>query len=232
MKGAMENKNGTLKPYPVFLVGLENRSCIVAGGGHEAEYKVKGLLDCQATLTVISPTLTPQLEEWAEEGRFSWLNRAYQPGDLRGAFLVIAERSDPQRNAQIFEEAEAENALVNLIDDIPHCNFIAGSVVRQGDLAITISTSGSAPALAVRLRQRFEKEFGPEYGDFLKLLAGLRQPMSALIPDFQERRRRWYQLVDSDILELLGEGEKDRAWQRLVEILGDDFQSYLDSAVR
>lgn len=228
----MNNKNGNLKPYPVFLVGLENRHCIVVGGGKEAEYKVKGLLECQATLMVISPTLTPQLEEWAEEGRFSWLNRAYQPGDLRGAFLVIAERSDPPRNAQIFEEAQAENALVNLIDDIPHCNFIAGSVVRQGDLVITISTSGSAPALAVRLRQRFERELGPEYSDFLALMAALRQPMSALIPDFQERRRRWYRLVDSEILELLRAGERDRAWEQLVEILGEAFQGYLDAAVR
>lgn len=222
----MENNN--LKPYPVFLVGLENRHCVVIGGGKEAAYKVKGLLACDATVTVISPTLGPRLSTWAEEGRFTWLDRPYQPGDLRGAFLVIAERGDPERSAQIFEEAEAERALVNMIDDVPHCNFIAGSVVRQGDLVITISTSGAAPALAVRLREQFEETFGPEYGELLALMGALRQPMAALIPQFQERRRLWYQLVDSDILELLRQGEREQARNKLIAILGKDFQRYLD----
>ena len=223
----METANGSLTPYPIFLVGLENRHCIVVGGGKEAEAKVRGLLECSATLTVIHPTLTPQLQAWAEEGRFTWLNRHYQPGDLQGAFLVIAERSDPEQDALLSKEAEAEKALVNLIDDVPHCNFIAGSVVRQGPLVITISTSGAAPALAVRLRERFEKEFGPEYGEFLELVLALREPVSSLVPEFGERRKRWYQLVDSDILELLRQGEQEQAHERVIEAFGVEIRNYL-----
>ena len=99
-----------MKPYPIFLVGLQDRHCVVIGGGHEAEYKVRGLLDVQATVTVISPTLTPQLQTWADDGRFVWLDRDYEPGDLHGAFLVISERGEPKRNTAVYREAEAEKA--------------------------------------------------------------------------------------------------------------------------
>jgi siroheme synthase-like protein len=223
----MKTSNGKLKPYPIFLVGLENRHCIVVGGGKEAELKVRSLLDCDATVTVIGPTLTPALQAWAEEGRFAWLARPYQPGDLQGAFLAFAERSDPQRDALLFEEAEAEKVLVNLIDDIPHCSFIAGSVVRRGPLVITVSTSGAAPALAVRLRERFEAEFGSEYGEFLELMFSLREPISTLVPEFGERRARWYRLVDSDILDLIRRKEFAQANRRIVEIFGEEIRNFL-----
>ncbi|GAB4579547.1 MAG: bifunctional precorrin-2 dehydrogenase/sirohydrochlorin ferrochelatase [Anaerolineales bacterium] len=210
-----------MKPYPIFLVGLENRHCIVIGGGHEAEGKVRGLLDCEATVTVISPTLTGQLQTWADEGAFTWLQREYQPGDLRGAFLVIAERAAPETNARIFEEAETVGALVNVMDDVEHCNFVAGSVHRQGPLVISISTSGAAPTLAVRMRERFQQEFGPEYADYLTLMQALRAPMAEHYPKFSERRARWYQLVDSEVLDLLRAGERSAALALITEILGE-----------
>lgn len=216
----MESVNGNLKPYPIFLIGLENRHCVVVGGGKGAEYKVERLLACDATVTVISPQLTPRIETWAEEGRFTWLKRLYQSGDLRAAFLVIAERSSPDRDALIFKEAEAGNVLINVIDDVSHSNFIAGSVFRQGQLVIAASTSGAAPALSVRLRQRFRKDFGPEYAEFLDLMMALREPVFSSIPEFSERRKRWYQMVDSDILELLRAGEYAKAYDRIAEIFG------------
>jgi len=209
-----------MKPYPIFLIGLANRHCIVIGGGPEGEYKVQGLLECEAKVTVISRQLTLQLQTWAEEKRFAWLERDYQPGDLQGAFLVIAARSDPETNARLWAEAEAEGALVNVMDDVPHCNFVAGAVVRQGPLTISISTSGCAPALSVRLRQRLQAEFGPEYGTFLEWLRDLRGPMAAHYPNFAERRARWYQLVDANILDLLRAGRPDLARRRLAELVG------------
>jgi precorrin-2 dehydrogenase / sirohydrochlorin ferrochelatase len=211
-----------MKPYPIFLINLADRHCIVIGGGSEAEYKMRGLLDCDATVTVISPTLNKQMQTWAEEGRFIWLDRDYQPGDLHGAFLVIAEHGDAERNGRIYAEAQSVKALVNVNDDVTHCNYVAGSVVRQGPLALSISTSGCAPALSVRLRQRFEKEFGPEYDLFLRWLGALRRPMVSQYSSFAERRKRWYQVVDSDVLTLLREGKFTQARERLVEITGID----------
>lgn len=210
-----------MKVYPIFLNDLHRRHCLVIGGGHEAQRKVAGLLECDANVTLISATATEQLQTWAEEKRITWLQRGYRPGDLKGAFLVICQGDDPEINAQVWQEGEAEGALVNVMDDVPHCNFVAGSVVRQGPLVVAISSSGAAPTLSVRLRQRLQQELGPEYAELLEMMQARRQSMAAHIPSFAERRRRWYELVDSDVLDLLRAGRRDLAREQMDEILGE-----------
>src|SRR5262249_11843246 len=151
-----------MKGYPIFLIGLAEKRCVVIGGGSEAERKVTGLLECDAAVTVISADLTAQLRLWAEGGTITWIPRSYQRGDLQGAHLVIVTDSPPTLRATIRDEAETERALLNVVDDASHSDFTTGAVVRQGALTVAISTSGCAPALAVRLRQQLERTFGPE----------------------------------------------------------------------
>jgi precorrin-2 dehydrogenase / sirohydrochlorin ferrochelatase len=205
--------------YPIFL-NLTNRRCVVIGGGSVAEGKVKTLLEAGAHVTVISPELTPELKKLAVEEKILHIERGYEPGDVRGAFLAISATDDRAVNEQVWQEAEETGVLINAVDDTPHCNFIAGSIVRQGALTIAISTSGSAPALAVRLKEKMAREFGPEYAEFLELMEKLREPLAARYPDFVERRTRWYALVDSDILEHLRAGRVDLAQKRIKEITG------------
>lgn len=209
-----------MNPYPIFLTSLADNRCLVIGGGAMAQNKVQGLLASNADLTVISPTLTPTLQRWASEARFTWLAREYHRGDLRGVFLAIVAIFKTDVTARIWQEAQAEGTLLNTMDYVPHSNFIAGSVVRQGDLVMAISTGGSAPALAVRLRQQFERTFGAEYRTFLAWMKALRTPMKTRYPDFEERRRRWYALVDADILSLLHAGQEATAKQRITDLTG------------
>ena len=208
-----------MEVYPVFLTGLATRRCLVIGGGSEAERKVRGLLDAKATVTVISAEATPQLQLWCQQATIEWLCRDYQAGDLQGAFLVIATDNDHSVNQRVWQEAQAVGALINAVDDVAHSNFIAGAIMRQGALTLAISTSGCAPALGVRLRQRFEGEFGPEYAAFLELMRELRESMATRHVDFQARRARWYALIDSDILELLRDGKTALARQRAQAIV-------------
>lgn len=210
-----------MKVFPIFLNDLGGRRCVVFGGGHEAERKAGDLLDCGAAVTLISPTCTDALREWAEEGRLAWHRRGYHPGDLKGAFLAIATETNPTATEPIWREAEAERVLLNALDDVPHCSFVAGSVVRRGPLVLSISTSGSAPALSVRLRQEFEGRFGDEYATFLEWMGALRGPMAERFPDFEERRARWYALVDSDVLDLLRAGDHEAAHRRVEALVGE-----------
>ena len=206
--------------YPIFLNNLAGRRCVVVGGDHEAERKAGGLLECDAAVVVISPDLNEPLRQWADAGQIAWIPRGYQRGDLHEAFLAIVSEADPATAEAIWEEAQTEKVLLNTMDDVPHCTFVAGSVVRRGPLVVSISTSGCAPVLAVRLRQHLEQTLGPEYEAFLALSAALRAPLAARFPDFSERRRRWYALIDSDILDLLRAGDLDTAHQRIEEIMG------------
>ena len=210
--------------YPV-LLDLCNRRAVVVGGGTVAEGKVGPLLEAGAEVTVIAPALTPGLSMRAREDRLVYIGRSYQPGDLTDAHLVIAATDDPEVNHAVHAEAESRRIPVNVVDDPPYCGFILPSILRQGELVVAVSTSGNAPALAVRIRERLERELGDEYGRFLELAGSIRAPLADRFPDFQIRKRLWYRLVDSDVLALLRAGEADRARRRMTEIMGVEIPS-------
>jgi siroheme synthase-like protein len=209
--------------YPVYLQ-LQDQPCVVIGGGKIAEGKVAGLLAADARVKVVSPTLTPRLQELVEQGQIESVSRTYQPGDLTGAFLVICATDQTEINDQVWEAASANRQLVNVVDHTPHCNFIAPAILRRGDLTIAISTAGKAPALAVRLKEQLQKEIGPEYERFLELAGQLREPLAHHIPDFETRKLLWYNLVDSDTLDLLARGDESAAVARISQVVGFRFE--------
>lgn len=209
--------------YPVYIQ-LREQPCVVIGGGKIAEGKVEGLLAVQAKVTVIAPNLTARLRDLADQNQITHISRVYQPGDLIGAFMVICATDQAEVNHQVWEEATANRQLVNVVDDTPRCNFIAPSILRKGDLTVAISTSGKAPALAVRLKERLQREIGPEYERFLELAGELREPLARHIPDFETRKTIWYELVDSEILAALARGHESAAREIISRAVGFDFE--------
>ena len=209
--------------YPVYIE-MRGQPCVVIGGGKIAEGKVDGLLAAQANVTVVSPDLTAHLDDLVEQEQIIYTERTYQPGDLTGAFMVICATDQAEINQQVWQEATANRQLVNVVDDTPRCNFIAPSILRKGDLTIAISTSGKAPALAVRLKERLQREIGPEYERFLELAGELREPLARHIPDFETRKALWYQLVDSEILDVLASGDEASAREIISRVAGFDFE--------
>ncbi len=205
--------------YPVFL-DLTGRPCFVIGGCAMAEEKVKGLVAAGARVTVISPDMTPGLAQLGIEEKVDFIARRYRRGDLRTAFLVVVVSQAPPIVQAVWEETRGRNILVNTLDNVPHCDFIAPAIVRRGDLTVAISTGGKAPVMAVRLRQKLEKELGPEHARFLELAGMLRAPLARLWPDFETRRALWYRLIDSDVIHLLRRGNESAALARIKEILG------------
>jgi len=209
--------------YPIYLQ-LNQQPCIVIGGGKIAEGKVDGLLAADATVKIISPELTPHLHELVEQNKIEYVAREYQHGDLTGAFMVICATDKAEINHQVWQEGSANHQMVNVVDDTPRCNFIAAAILRKGDLSIAISTGGKAPALAVRLKERLEREIGPENERFLELAGKLRAPLAHHIPDFETRKKLWYEIVDSNVLDLLAHGEEAKAIELISEKVGFSFQ--------
>ena len=209
--------------YPIYLQ-LQDQPCVVVGGGKIAEGKVTGLLAAGARVTVISPDLTPPLQDLVRRNSITHVARLYRPGDLSGAFVVICATDKAEVNHQVWQEASAEGQLVNVVDDTPRCNFIAPAILRKGDLTVAISTAGKAPALAVRLKERLERSIGPEYERFLELAGQLREPLAQHIPDFETRKALWYELVDSYALDLLAQGEEAAALEVISEVIGFRFE--------
>lgn len=198
--------------FPICL-DIADRHCVVIGGGRVAERKVASLIECGAAVTVVSPELTEPLRCLADQGRINWLARPFQPGDLAGAFLVIAATDDAAVQEAVHGEAEQGNILLNVADVPKWCNFILPATTRQGDLSIAVSTAGKSPALARRLREGFDREFGAEYAVLVELLGELRQVVLGRGQDHQRNKEVFQRLVEADLAAWLRAGE----WQRLRE---------------
>ena len=209
--------------YPVYIQ-LQERPCVVIGGGKIAEGKVQGLLTAGAKVKVISPDLTSYLRTLSKENAIEHIERTYQTGDLTGAFMVICATDQIEINHKVWQEASANRQLVNVVDDTPRCNFIAPAILRKGDLTLAISTAGKAPALAVRLKERLQEQLGTEYERFLELSGQLREPLARHIPDFETRKALWYELVDSDALNLLAQGDEPAALEIISQVVGFQFE--------
>ncbi|MCJ7616097.1 MAG: bifunctional precorrin-2 dehydrogenase/sirohydrochlorin ferrochelatase, partial [Desulfobacterales bacterium] len=163
-----------MRYYPVSL-DIQNRKCLVVGGGSVGARKVMTLLECGAIVTVVSPDVAEELLELAEKKMIELKKRHYKPSDIDGIFLVIGATDNEKLNWQINKDAERQNKLCNIADRPEACNFILPSIVNRGNLVIAISTSGKSPAFAKKIRQDLEKEFGEEYDEFLQLMGAIRK---------------------------------------------------------
>lgn len=195
--------------YPVNLV-LDGRLCLVVGGGRVALRKIEGLLACGARVRVVAPEVDAALPTLPD---VECELRPWRPEDLDGVWLVIAATDDPAVNRAVFEAGERAGIWVNGADDPANCSFTLPSVVRRGDLQVTVSTGGRSPALSTWLRKRFEGEIGPEFAVLLDLLAGEREGLKAA--GRSTEGLDWQSALDSDMLGLIRTGDLDHARERL-----------------
>jgi precorrin-2 dehydrogenase / sirohydrochlorin ferrochelatase len=208
--------------YPIHL-DIKDRQCLVVGGGEVGQRKTLGLLDCGARVTVVSPKATAKLMQLAEENRIQCRLRPYETEDLTGVFLVIGATDDETLNRRVHADADARNILCNIADRPAICNFILPSVIRRGDLVITVSTSGKSPAFAKRLRRSLETQFGPAYGPFLTLMGNLRQRLLAEAHAPEAHKPLFEALLKEDLLSLVAASDIARIDALLYKILGEGY---------
>jgi len=204
--------------YPINL-DLREKLCLVVGGGKVAERKVESLLECGGSVRVISPSLTADLKELADQRKISYSQADFQEKDLEGIFLVIGATSDQGVNEQVAQAALKRNILVNIVDAAPSSNFIVPSTHRQGLLNISISTSGASPALAAKIRREIALSFGAEYAEFLEILQEIRPQVISKYSKQEERKRIFQSIIDSDILELIKKGNQEKVKERIAECI-------------
>jgi len=205
-------------PFYIACLNLQERSCLVVGGGDVGLEKVDGLLACGARVTLVAPAAHPALEAYARERSIEWRARRYEAADLEGAFLVIAATDDSEVNISVYEDAERRAMLVNVVDVPPLCNFILPAIVRTGPLAIAISTSGASPALAKRMKEEIAAAFGEPYARLALLLNEARGWAKATLPTYQDRKAFFESIVngDPDPIGLLRSGD-EQAVRELID---------------
>jgi precorrin-2 dehydrogenase/sirohydrochlorin ferrochelatase len=212
-----------MRYYPIYL-DIQNKPCLVVGGGDVGTRKVMTLLDCRACVTVISITATRKIQELAEDKVILWVARHYNSEDLDGMFLVIGATSDESVNHQISRDALERGMLCNIADKPDACNFILPSLVRRGDLIIAISTSGKSPAFAKRLRKELEARFGNEYAEVLHLMGNIRNRLLTQSHAPEAHKSLFEALIDRGIVDLMRQKEDEKINDLLREILGEGYE--------
>ena len=196
---------------------------MVVGGGPIAEGKVRNLMKHPCEVVLISPEVTDALAQWAGEERIEWERRTYREGDLKGAFLAIGATGVLEVDRQMAEEAERERVLLNIVDYVPLCMFIAPSIVERGPVTFAISTSGASPALARKLRESMEKsellDFAEVAGLLSKARAEVKRRCLKIPPD------RWQEVIDRKLVEAVREGREEEALEGILQQLATDEES-------
>jgi len=218
-----------MRYYPICL-DIQNRNCLVVGGGSVGTRKVITLLNCGADVTVVSPAASAHLQELANNGSIILKNRTFRFSDLAGMFLVCSATDNQDLNRQIHAKAEDLGLLCNVADRPEVCNFILPSIVNRGDLIIAISTSGQSPALAKKLRQDLQKVFGNEYAEFLKLMGAVRKKLLSRDHRPEAHKHLFEQLINGGLVDMIKEHKLSDINALLLKILGKgyDFESLMN----
>ena len=206
--------------YPVFL-DIRGRNCLVFGGNDEAHRKILYLIDCGASVTVFAQRITDALKTLARDEKFDWVQRGYQFGDLKNTSLaIVADTSDSGLNETISEEARQRNVLLNVMDVTPLCTFIAPAITHRSDVTVAVSTAGTSPALARRLRENMSDKNHCQclrWADIGPILADVRTDIRArelaVTPD------EWQECLTPDVLEMFESGDPEKARRMLTKAL-------------
>lgn len=154
--------------FPV-NINIENKKCFVIGGGTVAKRKANMLLDFGADVTVVAEELKQDFEGCKV------LKKPFEYDDIKSAFFVVASTDNKKLNSEIAQYCRENNIYVNSVTNADDCTFTLSSYIRQGDVVISVNTSGKSPALSKYLREYIEKIIPSNLSELLDNINGIRQ---------------------------------------------------------
>lgn len=178
--------------YYMVCLDVRGRSCLVVGGGRVALEKARGLLDCDAEVTVVAPEVDEELAALPVRV----LRRPFTRSDVAERFLVIAATGERLVNAAVSAAAARRGIPCNVADDPDLCSFILPAVVRRDPIQVGVSTGGASPALAQRIRDDVNRLIGPQHAELARRLQELRPWAKRELATYDERRDFFRQLVE------------------------------------
>jgi uroporphyrin-III C-methyltransferase / precorrin-2 dehydrogenase / sirohydrochlorin ferrochelatase len=192
--------------FPVFF-DLTGQRVLIVGGGEVALRKISLLERTGALITVVAPEIAPEIMQRAAAGKLKLAIREFAPDDLDGARLVIVATSRRAVNRWIANLSESRNIPVNVVDDREASRFIVPAIIDRDPVLVAVSTGGTSPVLARRLRERLEALIPARIGELASWLKALRGTARRKLRDTEERRRFFEAVVDGPAARRFIEGD-------------------------
>jgi len=204
--------------FPAFL-NLDGKACLLVGGGSIAARKARLLESAGARLTIVSPEITSALHSLVVGGLARHIRRRFRPGDVDGHWLVVSATGDEAVERSVAEAAEKQGIFCNAVDDRDNCSFITPAIVDRSPIVVAISSGGSAPVLARRIRTQIETLLPARLGDVARLAAHWRKHAAHVLKDFGSRLKFWEKVFDGRVEQLVVDGQVDDAEQAIADLL-------------
>lgn len=189
--------------YYSVMIEMRGKNVVVFGGGKIAYRKVVSLLQCEAKVTVISVDFTYEFNELLNQfPSITLIKDSYKKEYLKGNYLIVGATNAKDINISISEDAKELKILCNIVDSGEASDYIVPSVVRRGDLILSVSTSGKSPSLSKKIKNSLEEEYPKEFEEYVNLLGKIREMVIKNVKDQEEKKRILNSLTDLSVEEL------------------------------
>lgn len=182
--------------FPIF-VDLKAKPVLVVGGGEVACRKVDSLVRAGAMVTIVSPAIDHYLKGLVDQNECQWIQNFYSKEQLSQRYVQVwATTDNPSLNHQVHHDAKKLGLLVNVVDDLPYCDFITPSMINRGRIQVAISSGGASPVLVRNLRQKLEAQLPQNLNVQADFAASKRNDIKRALPDVESRRKFWERFFD------------------------------------
>lgn len=202
-----------MKFYPINL-NVENKKCVVIGGGKIALEKILGLIEANAKVEVIAPKICAEIEQLFQNKKINLIREKYSPEKISDGSILIAATNNFELNQKILSDGREKNFLVNIVDSFDG-DFTVPSRIRRGDFLLAISTGGKSPGFSRFVRQMLEKDFNENFSAGLKIISKYRADVKKILPTFEERIIFWREVLTAEIWEMLKAGKISELEKRI-----------------
>ncbi len=213
-----------LDVFPCFMK-VAGKPVIIVGGGEEAAAKLRLLSETSAQLVVIAPQIDASMGAALEVSGAQWIERDYSFEDFAGAALVFTAQEDETLDRHAVEAARLAGVPVNAVDRPEICDFITPSIVNRAPVVVAVSTNGTAPVLARRLKGTLEQLLPSRTGALAKFADAFRGSVGRSGRDGRERRLFWERFFDGKPASLALEGDMAGACKSARDLLTSDEQT-------
>jgi uroporphyrin-III C-methyltransferase/precorrin-2 dehydrogenase/sirohydrochlorin ferrochelatase len=224
------NHRNEMDYFPVF-VKLKDQDCLVIGAGEIAARKIELLARAGAKITVIANEISHHVSSLEEPCRLKIRQKPFAPADVCGFRLVVSATDNKETNELVANAAEAQNILVNVVDNPALCSFIFPAIIDRSPIVAAVSSGGAAPVLARLLRAKIETTIPPAYGRLAQLAEKYRGDVKKQIKEPAQRRIFWENIFQGSIAELVFAGNEQNAEQQLQQAINKQGDSVTQGEV-
>jgi len=188
--------------YFPFYIDINNKVCLVVGGGKIALGKIKVLLKFEVIIIVVARNICEEIykikksyDEKESKEQIILYNREFHDEDILDAEFIIAATDNNLLNSHISEICKRNNKMVNVVDVKEECSFVFPAIIKNQELVVSIATGGNSPAMAAKIKRDIEKYIPEYYGELIELLGEQREYIKKEVSIPEYRKQVYNELI-------------------------------------